>query len=157
MASFPLAQRSVCGGIRHKCKGTPHTYLMSRCQCLMPNMSSTAQFKGVIPGGESFAIPQGTITNVTNEGTGFNWTPNVRSGTMLVLVAGDDRGPGTGGSNAYTVQTGSSSSCLNGTSPSSTPGSPAGGSYPTSTDGSGTGSNTSGGCARYPCSLMTVF
>ncbi|KAI0676502.1 hypothetical protein C8Q78DRAFT_26802 [Trametes maxima] len=103
-------------------------------------------FQGVIPGGQSFQIPQGTITNITGQGTGFTWTPSVRIGTVMLLVGGDDRGLGSAGSGQYTLQQGNSNSCLNDSSPSSTPGSPAGGSYPTSTDGSGinTGSGSNG-------------
>ncbi|OSD01457.1 hypothetical protein PYCCODRAFT_517221 [Trametes coccinea BRFM310] len=102
-------------------------------------------FQGVIPGGQSFEIPEGTITAETGEGVGFNWTPSVRVGTVMLLVGGDGRGRGSAGSNQYTLQSGNSVSCLNDSSPSSTPGSPAGGSYPTSTDGSGvnTGSGSS--------------
>ncbi|TBU62694.1 hypothetical protein BD310DRAFT_698718 [Dichomitus squalens] len=105
----------------------------------------TPNFQGVIPGGDSFSIPVGPTSTEIGSGVGFNWTADVREGTTLLLVGGDDRGLGVAGSNVFTVQRGSSS-CLNDTSPSSTPGSPAGGSYPTSTDGSGTrsGSGSSG-------------
>ncbi|KAH9941607.1 uncharacterized protein BXZ73DRAFT_41530 [Epithele typhae] len=106
-------------------------------------VNGTVTFKGVIPGGESFTVPQNTTTSVLNEGTGFTWVPNLRIGTQVVMVVGDDRGVGTGGSNQYTLQQSDVTSCLNSSSPSSTPGSPAGGSYPTSTDGSGTGRSNS--------------
>lgn len=109
-------------------------------------VQGTPTFYGIIPGGESFQVPQGDITTVVSEGTGFNWTPNLRSGTNLILVAGDDRGIGTGGSSPFTVgspTTGDDSSCLNDNSPSSTPGSPAGGTYPTATSGAGTGGSNS--------------
>ncbi|EIW55324.1 uncharacterized protein TRAVEDRAFT_130820 [Trametes versicolor FP-101664 SS1] len=117
----------------------------SRIWWLPGDVQGDTSFQGVIPGGESFQIPVGTLTNVTGTGTGFDWTPAIRSGTNLLLVGGDSRGLGSAGSNAYTLQSGSSVSCVNSTSPSSTPGSPAGGSYPTSTDGSGinTGSSSS--------------
>lgn len=71
-----------------------------------------------------------------NLGRGFSWTPSVRGGTILMLGAGDNRGLGAGGSVTYSVAAGTfpSTSCLNDDSPSSTPGSPAGGSYPTSTN-----------------------
>ncbi|KAI0760160.1 hypothetical protein C8Q74DRAFT_205963 [Fomes fomentarius] len=108
----------------------------------------TPQFQGVIPGGQSFEIPVGSITTQSGLGVGFTWTPSVRIGTTLLLIAGDQRGLGSAGSNSYTLQQGNSQSCLNETSPSSTPGSPAGGSYPTSTDGStpdGGGSHTNVG------------
>ncbi|KAI8969409.1 hypothetical protein BD414DRAFT_279700 [Trametes punicea] len=108
-------------------------------------VQGTATFQGVIPGGQSFQIPEGPITPQAGEGVGFQWTPSVRVGTLILLVGGDDRGLGSAGSNQYTMQAGNSLSCLNDTSPSSTPGSPAGGSYPTATDGSGvnTGSSSS--------------
>lgn len=92
-------------------------------------------FQGLIPGGQSFDIPQGQITSVDSEGTGFSWTPSVRAGSTVIIVAGDNRGRGDGGSAPFIVGYGDNS-CLNDNSPSSTPGSPAGGSYPTSTSGS---------------------
>ncbi|OBZ67574.1 hypothetical protein A0H81_12403 [Grifola frondosa] len=99
-------------------------------------------FQGVIPGGQSFDIPQGSLTTVASEGLGFNWTPSVRTGTTLLLVGGDNRGLGSAGSVFYIVSQGTSTSCLNDTSPSSTPGSPAGGSYPTSTEADTSGGST---------------
>ncbi|KZT23656.1 hypothetical protein NEOLEDRAFT_1069029 [Neolentinus lepideus HHB14362 ss-1] len=105
-------------------------------------------FFGVIPGGESFAIPLGTTSDIVGTGRGFNWTPPIRGGTEVILTAGDDRGFGVGGSVTFTVGSGTSNngSCLSSSSPSSTPGTPAGGSYPTSTSGAGTGDgNTSSG------------
>ncbi|KAJ8506896.1 hypothetical protein ONZ45_g10646 [Pleurotus djamor] len=105
-------------------------------------------FLGVIPGGQSFSIPQGSITNVPSQGTGFSWTPSIRAGTTLIIVGGDNRGAGTAGSSLNTVSAGinPSNECLNDNSPSSTPNSPAGGSYPTTTSGAGTsgGSSSSG-------------
>jgi len=94
-------------------------------------------FQGVIPGGQSFSIPIGPITQVANEGTGFDWTPSVRAGTTLIIVAGDGRGLGTGGSGLYNVAAGlyPNNSCLTDSSPSSTAGPPAGGSYPTNASG----------------------
>lgn len=62
-----------------------------------------------------------------------------------MIVGGDNRGNGTAGSSLNVVSAGISpdTSCLDASSPSSTPGSPAGGSYPT---GSTTpGSNSGGG------------
>jgi hypothetical protein len=101
----------------------------------MPN------FLGVIPGGESFAIPQGEITQMPSQGTGFSWTPNVRGGTTLMLIGGDNRGNGTGGSVFSVVSSGINNTvtCLDQNSPSSTPGSPAGGTLPTGGAGSGSG------------------
>ncbi|KAG6896394.1 hypothetical protein C0992_008603 [Termitomyces sp. T32_za158] len=99
-------------------------------------------FLGVIPGGQSFAIPESNITNIDSQGTGFSWTPNLRGGTTLIVVGGDTRGNGTAGSSLNVVSSGPSNigSCLNDASPSSTPGSPAGGSYATSTSEAGNGS-----------------
>jgi hypothetical protein len=103
----------------------------------------TPNFLGVIPGGQSFAIPQSTITDQSAQGlgTGFSWKPSIRGGTTLIIVGGDNRGNGTAGSTLNTVSNGlnNEGGCLNDASPSSTPGSPAGGSYPTSTSGAGTG------------------
>ncbi|KAI0739049.1 hypothetical protein C8Q80DRAFT_226122 [Daedaleopsis nitida] len=105
----------------------------------------TPNFQGVIPGGQSFSIPVGQTSTVSGQGVGFNWTPSVRTGTTLLLVAGDDSKLGAAGSNTYNIQQGDSSSCLDNSSPSSTPGSPAGGSYPTNTDGSTIGGGSSSG------------
>lgn len=70
-------------------------------------------------------------------------------GTTVIIVGGDDRGVGTAGSVMFTVGNGfSGNDCLNSQSPSSTPGSPAGGSYPTAnageTDGNGNGNGDGG-------------
>ncbi|KAJ7064833.1 hypothetical protein C8F01DRAFT_1128366 [Mycena amicta] len=103
-------------------------------------------FHGVIPGGDSFEIPQNNLSTVANEGFGFSWVPPLRGGTTLLLVAGDGRGNGTGGSSPYTVGSGpnNDNSCLDSNSPSSTPGNPAGGSYQTSTN-TASGPSSSGG------------
>ncbi|KAJ7512685.1 hypothetical protein B0H11DRAFT_2151564 [Mycena galericulata] len=111
-------------------------------------VQGTPKFQGVIPGGQSFEIPEGSITQVADEGTGFNWTAPLRGMTTLLLVGGDDRGNGTAGSTLYTVNSGidNDSSCLNSDSPSSTAGSPAGGTYQTGTGTSITvGSSSTGG------------
>ncbi|ETW77988.1 hypothetical protein HETIRDRAFT_479158 [Heterobasidion irregulare TC 32-1] len=111
--------------------------------------NGTVSFVGVIPGGQSFSIPNSTLSTNSLTGTGFNWTVDVRASTTMLVVAGDDRGIGVGGSAQYTIgyATSSASNCLTDNSPSSTAGDPAGGSYPTSTNGSGTGgsSSSSGG------------
>lgn len=126
------------GGIQRRCKGA--LFLTLFCFCLRLTQTcrfSTPNFLGVIPGGQSFSIPEGTLTNVSAEGTGFTWEPSLRGGTTLILVGGDARGNGTAGSSLNVVSSGINNigSCLSGSSPSSTPGSPAGGSYPTSTTG----------------------
>jgi len=105
-------------------------------------VQGTPTFQGLIPGGQSFEIPEGQITNVDTEGTGFSWTPSVRAGSTVIIVAGDNRGRGNGGSAPFIVGYGDNS-CLNDNSPSSTPGSPAGGSYSTSTSGANQGGSSS--------------
>ncbi|KAF8239486.1 hypothetical protein L208DRAFT_1237100 [Tricholoma matsutake] len=115
-----------------------------------PNtVEGTPNFLGIIPGGQSFSIPEASITNVPSQGTGFGWTPSLRGGTTLIILGGDNRGNGTAGSSLGTVSSGPSNNgtCLSSSSPSSTPGSPAGGSYPTGTSsagGGGTSSNNTG-------------
>jgi hypothetical protein len=100
---------------------------------------STVNFHGVIPGGDSFNIPQSSLSTNTDNTTGFSWTVDIASGTDIIVVGGDDRGIGSGGNSPFTVAPSSNISCLSSTSPSSTPGSPAG-STPTST-GSTSGSS----------------
>ncbi|KAF8524402.1 hypothetical protein BU17DRAFT_42883 [Hysterangium stoloniferum] len=90
----------------------------------------------VIPGGQSSLVPVGTTSPADGGTTGFPWTPNVRAGTNIILVAGDNRGPGTGGSVNIAVGNGADS-CINATSPSSTAGTPAG----AVETGSGSGNN----------------
>lgn len=112
----------------------------------------TVNFLGVIPGGQSFSIPQSAVTDQSAQGfgTGFSWTPSVRSGTTLIIVGGDNRGTGTAGSILITVSSGATSNntCLSDSSPSSTAGNPAGGTYPTSVTGAGTGGSASGGSSN---------
>ncbi|KAH9074155.1 hypothetical protein EDB83DRAFT_2656619 [Lactarius deliciosus] len=104
-------------------------------------INGTVNFYGVIPGGNSFNIPQGSLSTNTDTGTGFNWTVDITGGTNIFIVAGDDRGIGSGGSAPFTVAYSANSSCLSSGSPSSTAGSPAGGSYPTSTSSPSSGSS----------------
>lgn len=107
--------------------------------CHMPDgtLQRTPNFLGVIPGGQSFAVPEGTLTTVPSQGLGFTWVPSLRAGITLTLMGGDARGNGTAGRIQNVVSLGISDveSCLSDSSPSSTPGTPAGGSYPTSTSG----------------------
>jgi len=107
------------------------------------DVNGTVKFYGVIPGGNSFNIPQGSLSTDNSTGTGFNWTVDISGGTNIFVVGGDDRGIGSGGSAPFTVAYSTNSSCLSGSSPSSTAGSPAGGSYPTSTSGSSSGGSGS--------------
>ncbi|KAF8493429.1 hypothetical protein F5888DRAFT_822035 [Russula emetica] len=104
--------------------------LLSWFQGSSPN--GTVNFYGTIPGGNSFTIPQGSLSTNNDTGTGFNWTVDIVSGTNVLLIGGDNEGVGSGGSVQYTIGYGGNSSCLNNNSPSSTPGNPAG-SYSTST------------------------
>jgi hypothetical protein len=97
---------------------------------------STVSFHGVIPGGDSFSIPQGTLSTNNNTGTGYDWTVDITGGTNMFVVGGDGNGIGTGGSAPFTVAYSANNSCLSSSSPSSTAGNPAGGSYPTSISGS---------------------
>lgn len=147
-------------------------------RALRPSMSShlsslmhtqvwyrTPNFYAVIPAGDSKAIPQGTLSNIPGQGRGFNWTVNIKSQETVILVGGDSRGSGVGGSAIFTVQQviGDQSpvtSCLSDSSPSRTPGSPAGGAYPTEINantpsssptpggGGGGGTDTSSGGSR---------
>ena len=99
----------------------------------------TVKLRGVIPGGNSFDIPQAPLSTNNVTGTGFDWIADVRGGTDILIVGGDDRGVGSGGVAPFTVAYSANSSCLNSNSPSSTAGSPAGGSYPTSFSDSSNG------------------
>jgi hypothetical protein len=89
----------------------------------------TPNFLGVIPGGQSFIVPESNITTLTPLTSGFTWNPSIRAGTTLILIGGDNRGNGSGGSTTYQVQAGPENdiSCLSNFSPSSTAGNPAGG------------------------------
>ena len=109
--------------------------------------SRSPQFYCVIPGGQSISLNPGSFTSVVNDtGVGFNWTVPIRLGTTVILIAGDNRGIGSGGWIQETVQQGLNDiSCLNSSSPSSTPGSPAGGAYPTSSANVPNGGNASSG------------
>jgi hypothetical protein len=75
---------------------------------------------GIIPGGQSFAIPS------TSASQKVDWTANVRSGTQMLFVVGDETGHGKGGSSDLMSVGSGSSGCINAASPSSTPGTPAG-------------------------------
>ncbi|KAF8493435.1 hypothetical protein F5888DRAFT_1617817 [Russula emetica] len=120
-----------------------------------PSPRGTVNFYGTIPGGNSFTIPQGSLStdNDSGIGTGFNWTVDIVIGTNVLLIGSDDGGIGSGGSVQYNIGSGvNNNSCVNNNSPSSTPGNPAG-SYSTSTrklpastsepSGNGSGSHSS--------------
>ncbi|THU87554.1 hypothetical protein K435DRAFT_867164 [Dendrothele bispora CBS 962.96] len=109
------------------------------------NVTGTPTFYGVIPGGSAFVIPESNINSQSGTGTGFSWTPNIRAGTPLHIIANDDRGNGTGGSSRITVADSlqNDNSCLNGNSPSTTGSPVAGGSVPSGSGGSSGGSSGS--------------
>lgn len=121
-------------------------------------VQGTPTFQGVIPGGQSFSISESNLSTVPDEGYGFDWPPSVRIGTTVILVGSDNSGAGTGGSGLYIISQGSSQSCLDASSPSSTPGSPAGRTYPTSTSGAGVGdgNSTSGSSGSLTVTRMSV-
>jgi len=106
-------------------------------------VQGTPSFDGIIPGGQSFTIPEPSITTSSTQGVGFSWTPSIKGGTTFILVAGDNRGMGSGGEVAFTIGLNSDQSCLSSSSPSSTAGTPAG-AYSTSTAASSTSTSGSG-------------
>lgn len=92
---------------------------------------------GLIPGGESFGI------TVPDGASSVDWTPRVPEGVQMLLLAGDSRGRGTGGSTPVQAVLGGSGDCLNGDEVYSSTEAPfAGGQYLT---GSGGGTVTGGG------------
>ncbi|TFL02584.1 hypothetical protein BDV98DRAFT_582164 [Pterulicium gracile] len=105
--------------------------------------------KAMIPGGQAWEVPADDLTTEANKGIGFSFTIPVRGGTLLALVAGDNRGWGSAGSIVTTVGNGinPNNTCINDESPSSTPGSPAGGAYPTEV-GNADESNGNGGGSK---------
>jgi hypothetical protein len=93
-------------------------------------------FYAVIPGGQTFVAGPNTQPYI--------WDVNVRAGTNVSLFAGDSRGITAGGYVGPFLVNGTDTSCINDSSPSSTPGSPAGpvtgGANPSSTSSSSTSS-----------------
>lgn len=143
-----------CGGMRLWSMGASlHRSFIIRCGLtgfIVPPRR-TVDFYGTIPGGASFAIPQGPLSSDSSTGTGFNWTVNIEGGTDVVLIGNDDGGIGSGGSAGFTIGYSNDNSCLNNNSPSSTAGNPAGGSYyPTGTSESS--SSTASGSGTHPTS-----
>jgi len=110
---------------------------------------------GIVPGGDTFDM------GAPSSGSGWNWTPNLKEGTRMLIVAGDSNGRGTGGSSDLFTVGGGSGGCINDDSPSTTAGPPAGqvaaitatsggssgssGSSPTSSSGSNSGSGNHSG------------
>lgn len=113
-------------------------------QCLSTTLAWDNKTQGdvslllIIPGGQSSRI---NIVNPTAQAqpgvTGFSYTPNIRAGTNILIVAGDSRGPGSGGSVNTAVGNGNSN-CIDNASPSSTAGTAAG-AIQTSSGGSSSG------------------
>ncbi|KIL62410.1 hypothetical protein M378DRAFT_165776 [Amanita muscaria Koide BX008] len=91
------------------------------------DVEGTPKFAGIIPGGVSFSIlAESGITNTSDEGIGFSWLPRLSQGTQILIVGGDDRGLGAGGSAEFTTAHSDDSSCVTAGSPSTTPGTVAG-------------------------------
>jgi hypothetical protein len=103
----------------------------------LASLSRSVQFYGAIPGGQSFQLNQGTLTTVNGANYGFSWIVPVRAGSTVLLVGGDSRGIGSAGWTQQNVNQEGNNTCLDSSSPSSTPGSPAGGAYPTGTSPAG--------------------
>lgn len=103
---------------------------------------------GIVPAGQSFDM------NPPSSGTSFDWTPGVKEGTKMMVLAGDSQGRGTGGSSdIFAVTSGGGAGCITGDSPSTTSGPAAGqvaavsqtqgsGSSPTASVGSATASGS---------------
>lgn len=110
---------------------------------------------GLIPGGRSFSI------DVPNGASSVNWSPiRVPAGTGVMLVAGDNRGRGTGGSSWVMMVQDGSGDCLNdGQEVYSSTNSPyAGGQYATgSGGGTVTGPWNNGGSTGYVLRLSVTF
>ncbi|KAH8081995.1 hypothetical protein BXZ70DRAFT_630874 [Cristinia sonorae] len=73
---------------------------------------------GVIPAGKSFPIMQEPESDAGT--AAYNWTPAVTPNTTVFLVAGDDRGVGSGGVQQVTIGSGDTS-CLTSPGASTTP------------------------------------
>jgi len=92
-------------------------------------VEGTPTFVGVIPGGVSISIAPdsaGITNSTTDEGIGFNWIPNVREGTQIVFVSGDNRGMGSGGSSQTIIEHSNNGTCVPAASPAGTTGTAAG-------------------------------
>ncbi|KIM74568.1 hypothetical protein PILCRDRAFT_14335 [Piloderma croceum F 1598] len=127
---------------------TPVDNQLTQCTSTRIDLYGTTQgsvqFYGVIPGGQCFPINEENIG--TGSDAGFDFTVPVRAGVTVLLIGGDSRGIGSGGSEQIVVEQSGSQSCLDSSSPSSTPGSPAGQIvYPTSSSGGGSAVNNNGG------------
>ncbi|KAF8336218.1 hypothetical protein F5887DRAFT_577813 [Amanita rubescens] len=119
-------------------------------------VQGTPSFDVIIPGGQSFTIPESSITTTSTQGTGFSWTPPIEGGTAFILVAGDNHGMGSGGEVTFRVGFNfNDESCLNSPSPSSTGGTPAG-IYSTSTTAGSSKSKRSDSAASSSGGIRTA-
>jgi hypothetical protein len=114
----------------------PNGNTLTQCGSFDVSFSAAAQgdvtLMGLIPGGESFAI------SVPSGARSATWSPiRVPAGTGVMLIAGDSRGRGTGGSSYMLIVQGGSGSCLMEGQEvySSTPAPYAGGQYATGSGG----------------------
>jgi len=105
-------------------------------QCGVVNFSWQSAASGpvdilaLVPDGNSFMV-----ANITNGSRSVEWRADIRAGTEMFFVAGDESGLGTGGSTDIMAIEAGDSTCLSSTSPSST-GVLTSGSTPTPTTGS---------------------
>ncbi|KAG9090613.1 hypothetical protein FS749_000417 [Ceratobasidium sp. UAMH 11750] len=148
---------AVGGGTKSDClpasASAPKFYLYldptTPTQCGTMNVSWSADavppvsVYTMVIGGQSGAL------SIPNGASSVDWTTNIRVNTTMMFVAGDSRGPGTGGSSELLTVGPGSNACINANSPSSTQRPPAGGintaggSTPTSAPSNG-GSNNVG-------------
>lgn len=89
----------------------PANPTLVQCGSMDISFSASAQgdviLMGLIPGGTTFSIP------VASGARSTTWSPiTVIAGTGVMLVAGDSRGRGTGGSTFITIVQNGSDACL---------------------------------------------
>ncbi|KZT51096.1 hypothetical protein CALCODRAFT_503961 [Calocera cornea HHB12733] len=77
------------------------------------NATRPVNIWGLIPLGQTFVFPP-------QQGTEFDWTVNIQTGTSFFLVLADAAGNQGGTSSIQSVGSSDDSSCINGNSPSST-------------------------------------
>ena len=79
------------------------------------NAEGFVDILGLIPGGQSTEI-----ACVLDHSTSYAWTANIRLGTDMLFVVGDNDGLGSGGSSDIVNIGDGTSDCINNGSPSST-------------------------------------
>ena len=79
------------------------------------NAEGFVDILGLIPGGQSTEI-----ACVLDHSTSYAWTANIRLGTDMLFVVGDNDGLGSGGSSDIVNIGNGTSDCINNGSPSST-------------------------------------